>query len=125
MFTVYFLFYCLLSFLTMNRKIILFILIVGVACWIGLRSYWQPQPKRPDEFGRTEIESEVKEGLKLKQVHLTETAKGEFSGTGSAADGTNYKIKATHSQNRITWESEDDKGGKVIGSKGWSGSQGK
>lgn len=106
----------------MKRKVVLLILIVGVGCWFALRSYReQPTPKRPDNFSKAEIESEVREALKLKEVHLTETAKGEFSGSGSATDGTTCKITVTQSRNKITWESEDAKGGKVIGSKGWSG----
>jgi hypothetical protein len=108
----------------MNRKIILLILVVAAGGWLAFRFYWQqPRPKRPDEFTKTDIESEVREGLKLKEVRLTETAKGEFFGTGSASDGTNYKIRAVQGPNKITWESEDDKGGKVIGSKGWGGGQ--
>jgi hypothetical protein len=106
----------------MNRKVVLLVLIVGVGCWFALRSYReQPTPKRPDNLSKAEIESEVRDALKLKEVHLTETAKGEFSGSGSANDGIKHKITVTQSRNKITWESEDAKGGKIIGSKGWSG----
>jgi hypothetical protein len=107
----------------MNRKIVLLIVIVGLACWFTVHSSWRREPKRASELSRAEIESEIKEALKLKEVHLTETGKGDFSGTGSTSDGTTYKIKVTQSKNKITWESEDDKGAKVIGSKRWSGSR--
>jgi hypothetical protein len=105
----------------MNRKIVLLVLVVGLGCWFGVRSFQQSPPKPPGDLTKAEIESEVGKALKLKEVHLTETARGKFSGTGSASDGTNCKIKVTQSQNKVTWESEDQKGGIVIGSKQWNG----
>src|SRR5262245_21284503 len=106
----------------MNRKVALLVVIVGVGCWFAFRSYReQPTPKRPDNLSKAEIESEVRDAMKLKEVHLTETAKGEFSGSGSASDGTKCEITATQSGNKLTWQSEDAQGVKVIGSKGWSG----
>jgi hypothetical protein len=107
----------------MNRKIVLVVLLAGVGCWLALQSSRQPRAKRAGDLNKTEIEAEVREGLKLKEVHLAEMTKGEFSGTGSASDGTKYKIKVTQGESKITWESEDDKGGKVIGSKGWNSGQ--
>jgi hypothetical protein len=107
----------------MNRKIILVILLAGFACWVAIRSNSHTQPKRLEDFGKAEIEAEIKEALKLKDINLTEEAAGKYAGSGTGNDGTKYKIKVTRSENRLAWESEDDKGAKVLGSKRWSGSQ--
>ena len=104
----------------MNRKLVLVILLAGVGCWFALHSHSGTQPKRVADFGRAEIEAEIKDALKLKEISLTEQARGEYVGSGIGKDGKKYKIKVTHSANKIAWNSEDEKGAKVIGSKRWS-----
>jgi hypothetical protein len=94
----------------MNRKLVLVILLAGVGCWFALRA----------DFGTTEIEAEIKDALKLNEISLIEQARGKYVGRGIGKDGKKYKIKVTHSANKITWESEDEKGAKVIGSKRWT-----
>ena len=104
----------------MNRKLVLVILLAVVGCWFALRSHSGTQPKRVADFGTTEIEAEIKDALKLKEISLIEQASGKYVGSGIGNDGKKYKIKVTQSANKITWESEDEKGAKVIGSKRWS-----
>ena len=104
----------------MNRKLVLVILLAGFACWLAIRSNSLPKPKRVGEFGKAEIEAEIKEVLKLKDVSLTEETGGKYAGTGIGQDGIKYKITITQSENKLTWESEDDKGAKIIGSKRWN-----
>jgi hypothetical protein len=106
-----------------NRKIVLILLLAIVGLWFALRSPLGHPPRRAGDLNQADIETEIKEALKLQQVHLVERAPGEFSGTGKASDGTKYKIKVTQSQNKLTWESEDEKGAKVIGSKHWNANE--
>jgi hypothetical protein len=107
----------------MNRKLVLVVLVVGFACWFVLYSNRRTEPKRLGEFGKAEIEAAIQEALKLKDITLTEEAAGRYAGSGTGNDGTKYKLKVTRSENKLTWESEDEKGAKEIGSKLWSGRQ--
>jgi hypothetical protein len=107
----------------MNRKLILVILLVGFAGWFAIYSNRRTEPKRVGDFGKADIEAEIKEALKLKEISLNQEAGDKYVGSGTGNDGTRYKIKATRSENKLTWESEDDKGVKVFGSKRWSGTR--
>jgi hypothetical protein len=107
----------------MNRKLILVILLVGFAAWFAIYSNRRTEQKRVGDFGKADIEAEIKEALKLKEMTLTQEAGDKYIGSGTGNDGTKYKIKVTRNENKLTWESEDDKGAKVIGSKRWSGTR--
>jgi hypothetical protein len=107
----------------MNRKIILVILFVGFAGWFAISSNRPTQPKQFRDFGKADIEAEIQKALKLKEVNLTQEAGGKYVGTGIGNDGTKFKINVTRAENNLTWESEDDKGAKTIGSKRWSDAQ--
>ena len=107
----------------MNRKLILVILLVGFAGSFAIYSNRRTEPKRVGDFGKADIEAEIRDALKLKEISLNQEAGDKYVGSGTGNDGTKYKIKVTRSENKLTWENEDDNGAKVIGSKRWSGSQ--
>jgi hypothetical protein len=107
-----------------NRKALLLILLLGVAYWYGRDRIFPTPPKRAGDFDQTAIEAELKRALMLKDIHLTEEKVGKYAGTGTRIDGVRCKITVTKSANRFTWESEDERGAKIIGSKQWTGSQG-
>jgi len=60
---------------------------------------------------KADIESRLKDILKLKDIHLTEGAKGSYEGTGTNENGTTYTIKATQNNNQVQWKSENSKTG--------------
>jgi hypothetical protein len=107
----------------MNRKLILVVLLVGFAGSFAIYSNRRTERKQVGDFGRADIEAEIKEALKLKEINLTQEAGDKYVGSGTGNDGKRYEIKVTRSENKLTWESEDDKGAKVIGSKRWSGTR--
>ena len=72
---------------------------------------------------KAEVESRLKEVLKLKEIRLTEGEPGKFEGTGTSENGSLLKIKATQSKSELRWEAEDSKGGKGSGGEGGSGSR--
>ncbi len=75
-------------------------------------------------LSKADLESKVAEFAKLKDVRLTEAAKGNFSGTATGHDGTTYKITVTYThtegkdsrKDEIHWDAEDPKGGHSSGS---------
>src|SRR6516162_2488189 len=107
----------------MNRRIVLFILLVGFVGWFAIYSNRPTQPKQFRDFGKADIEVEIQKAIMLKEVDLTQETEGTYVGTGIGNDGTKFKLKVTREENKLTWESEDDKGAKVIGSKRWSSTQ--
>jgi hypothetical protein len=96
----------------MGKRVLRGILFCGLvsflACGCSSRTGWS----------KAQIEAKVKDAAKLKEIHLQETGKGEYEGTGTGEDGTTYKIKATytHSQGEgkersdLHWVAEDPKG---------------
>jgi hypothetical protein len=78
---------------------------------------------RTGVWGKGAIESKLKDELKLKEIHLTETEHGKYEGTGTGVDGTVYKIKATQSESKKTdlkqrelrWEAEGPKDQRTSG----------
>jgi hypothetical protein len=60
---------------------------------------------------------------KLREIHLTETAKGNYEGTATGQDGTTYKIKVTYThteskdkgESEIRWDAEGPKGEHMSG----------
>ena len=65
----------------------------------GIKPTWS----KPPRWNMTQIESKIKDGAKLKELHLTEKESGKYEGTGTGEDGLTYKIKATYTYS----ESED------------------
>jgi hypothetical protein len=74
-------------------------------------------------WNKAQIESKIKEGAKLKEVHLTETGNGTYEGTGTGENGTTYQLKATYThgegdgktKNELRWEGEDSNGNRIGG----------
>jgi hypothetical protein len=104
---------------SIGRKFVLLILVGLFASWVGWNFNSRPQPGRVADLSKAGIESEIKEALRLKEIRLNEEANGGFAGNGVGKEGAKYKIKVTRSENKLTWESEDDKGAKAIGTKRW------
>jgi hypothetical protein len=73
---------------------------------------------RPTRWSKGQLESKIKDGAKLKEIHLTEIEKGKYEGTGTGEDGLAYKIKATYtfsevgdkSEYEFHWDAESPKG---------------
>ena len=72
----------------MNRKLILVILLVGFAGWFAIHSNRRTEPKRVGDFGKADIEVEIRDALKLKEISLTQEAGGKYAGSGTGNDGT-------------------------------------
>jgi hypothetical protein len=80
---------------------------------------------------KAEIEAKLKDKLKLTTIQLTEMEPDRYEGTGTRADGTTHKIKASYSQtkkdglskNELKWETEGPKGEKTTGGEAWGGNQ--
>jgi hypothetical protein len=97
-------------------------------------------------WSQAEIESKIKEGGKLKEIHLTQTGSGDereqngavtqtrstrsYEGTGAGENGHTYKIKATYTYEHkdgkgshdFHWEADDSQGGRM--SQTYKGSSG-
>jgi hypothetical protein len=107
----------------MSSKILLRISsLICIYCFFGWGCSWSGTIKAPT-LSKAQIESKVMDFAKLKEIHLNETAKGNYEGSGAGEDGTPYKIKVTYTRtesegkgkNEIRWDVEGPKGAHECG----------
>jgi hypothetical protein len=87
--------------------------VLCIFCFLG----WGCSRSAPT-LSKAKLESKVMDLAKLKEIHLTETAKGNYEGTATVQDGTTYKVKVTYthtesegkSKDEIRWDAEGPKG---------------
>ncbi len=103
----------------MNSKTLLPIsAVLFLLCFLGWGCSSKNVSGRPTRWSKDQIESKIKDGAKLKEIHLTETEKGKYEGTGTGEDGLAYKIKATYTFSEVGdktewefhWDAESPKG---------------
>jgi hypothetical protein len=105
-----------------NHYLILLCCLLCILSW-GCSSQAPPKQAATDPK-QTAVEARLRDGLKLKEVHMTETGQDQYEGTGMGENGMTYRIKATYRlsksngtvKSRIDYEAEDSKGG---GTKGY------
>jgi hypothetical protein len=104
----------------MERRILFVSTILLVLAFAGLGCSASWKNKAP-AWGKVQIESKVKDTAKLREIHLTETEKGAYDGTGTGQDGTAYKLKVTYAyresdgQSEIHWDAEGPSGNHIGG----------
>jgi hypothetical protein len=64
---------------------------VALACLSGCG-------KNPGKLNKSEVEAKVKEVLKLKDLSLTESPDGGYTGKGTGEDGTKYDVTVTQDE---------------------------
>ena len=73
--------------------------------------------KNPGALGKSDIEAELREELKLKDVSLTANPDGGYTGTGKLADGTKYTLIVTQDEKdkKLSYTLKNEEGRVVRG----------
>jgi hypothetical protein len=111
--------------------------LIFVACLLG--SGCSSKPTIPTGWSKAEVESNIKEGGKFREVHLTEAGGGggferngsatqtratrNYEGSGTGENGHTYKIKATYTYSEndgkgshdLHWDADDSEGDQKSG----------
>src|ERR1700752_3990902 len=60
--------------------------------------------KSPGQLSKVELEAEIADRLKLRDVTLVEQGGGRFTGTGTDAEGKVFQLEVTQEQRRLSWK---------------------
>jgi len=66
--------------------------------------------KIPGTLTKSEVEGQVKDALKLKDVSLTANPEGGYKGSGTAEDGTKYELTVTQDEYFLRYTAKSEKG---------------
>lgn len=66
--------------------------------------------KNPGTLSKSEVEGQVKDALKLKDVSLPASPEGGYKGTGTAEDGTKYELTVIQDEMFLRYTGKSDKG---------------
>ncbi len=93
----------------MNRRTFLGALLFTVTSFYGCGSP-QPTPLKvappPPPLTKAELEADMAQRLKLRDVTLTEQGGGRFTGTGKDAEGKVIELEVTQEERRRSWKTK-------------------
>jgi hypothetical protein len=66
--------------------------------------------RHPGTLSKSEVEGQVTDVLKFKDVSLTANPEGGFKGTGTAEDGTKSELTVTQDERFLRYSAKSEKG---------------